>query len=134
MAEVKTTLASLVLLLALIAIAPAYATLYVFRVTDWHEPAIGYLDSEIGQGEGLGALYLGGYRFPLTAFDWWLLGGPLDDTLHCCIIVHPYGPWIVGMLQWQGSKGRIDILSTDWVWWEIKTDVEIVIGDQRKRP
>ena len=68
----KTTLASLVLLLALIAMAPAaLATLYVFRVTDWHEPAIGYLDSEIGQGQGLGTLYLGGYRFPLTAFDWW---------------------------------------------------------------
>jgi hypothetical protein len=53
-------------------LAPAsLATVYVFRVTDWQEPAIGYLDSEIGQGQGLGTLYLGGYRFPLTAFDWW---------------------------------------------------------------
>jgi len=38
------------------------------------------------------------------------------------------------MVQWQGTRGRIDILSTDWVWWEIRADVEIVIGDQRKRP
>jgi len=63
---------SLVLLLSMAFLAPAsLATVYVFRVTDWQEPAIGYLDSEIGQGQGLGTLYLGGYRFPLTAFDWW---------------------------------------------------------------
>jgi hypothetical protein len=62
----------LILLSALGFIAPAAsATLYAFRVSNWHEPAIGYLDSSFGRGVGLGALYIGGYRFPLTAFDGW---------------------------------------------------------------
>jgi hypothetical protein len=124
----------LVLLLALALIAPAAsATLYAFRVSNWHEPAIGYIDSSFGRGAGLGALYLGGYRFPLTAYDWWRQGGPLSDGNHCCLIIHPYGPWIVGTMQWKGTRGRIDFLSADWVWWEIKADVEIAIDDQKRR-
>jgi len=68
----RSIAASLLLFLALALSAPsADATLYVFRVTNWQEAAIGYLDSSVGQGEGLGALFLGGHRFPLTAFDWW---------------------------------------------------------------
>lgn len=37
------------------------------------------------------------------------------------------------MVQWSGTKARIDFLSTDWVWWELVADVEIVIGDRRGR-
>lgn len=68
----KRTLLSLVLTLSMVLLAPAVnGALYVFRVLNWNAPAIGFLDSEVGRGKGLGALFLGGYRFPLTSFDWW---------------------------------------------------------------
>lgn len=119
--------------LALLLLAPAArATTYVFRVTNWHDAAVGYLDTSVSQ-EGAGALFLGGYRFPLTCFDCWWMIGVMDEGSHGCVVVHPYAPWIVGLVTWKEHEGQIDVLSTDWVWWELDADVETVIGDWKGR-
>lgn|SRR5262245_26103491 len=117
-------------LLVLLLCQPILAETYVFEAFGFHSKILGYLDTNVGR-DGLGALYLGGYKWPLTAFDSWWKVGISDDHAHMCLVIHPYAPWIVGILTWQGMDGQLDILSTDWVWWEFQVEVRTEIGDQR---
>lgn len=122
---------ALVLLAALICALPARAVTYAMWVGGTARPAEGYLDTDIGDGQGLGALWLGGYRWPLTGYDSWWHGGPLVDTgWHMCVIIHPFAPWIVGTILWHGTMGKLDFLSTDGVWYEFTVEVEEEIKPQ----
>lgn len=116
------------LALCLIAIL-ARAETYVFDITPWPSPIVGYLDTNVGR-YGLGALYFGGFKWPLTEFDQWWKIGLTDEDAHMCLVIHPYAPWIVGILTWQGMKGSLDLLSSDWTWWEFSVEVRTEIGDR----
>jgi hypothetical protein len=116
------------LLLLLLLALPADAALYGFRITNWSAPALGYLESETGHGVGFGALYLGGYQWPLTGFDSWWHGGAAAPapSSHMCLIIHPFAPWIVGIILWHDCLGKLDFLSADMIWYELDCDVELI--------
>jgi hypothetical protein len=124
----KCFLAALFSLLILAA-ASAVPTVYAFQVTNWPAPAVGYLDTAVGHGQGFGAMYLGGYRWPLCGFDSWWHGGVASPGWHMCLLIHPERPWIVGTALWRGTQGKIDLLSADLIWYELSITVtEIATG------
>jgi len=117
-----------VVLAMFVVLAVARADLYVFRVTNWPMAIEGYIDTEVGV-DGLGAMYVEGHEehWRLAGFDsWW--HGPFADRegWHQCLVIHPNKPWIVGMIAWLGTRGVMDILSTNGEWWEFELTVERV--------
>jgi len=118
------------LALVLLPLQALWADVYVFRVTNWPMAIEGYIDTEVGT-DGHGAMYIDGQDkfWPLAGFDsWW--HGPFTDAdgWHQCLVIHPLEPWIVGTITWHGTRGHMDILSTNGEWWEFELTVERVVG------